>query len=88
MFSLILIVGIIAMVISARRFAARKEREGTWDRNGPLHPTTGPMLASEIFDSGLRRAWEHQHGPEGTHLPYAREMPPIVPPLDDDNAPR
>ena len=91
MISLILIVGFIAMVVSARRFAARKEREGSWDANGPKHPLHSRPPGADIydvFDGGLRRAWEQQHGPEGTVLPRAHDAPPIVPPLDDDSAPR
>ena len=33
----------IAVVISARRFVKRREREGEWDANGPVHPTEPPV---------------------------------------------
>ncbi|MGH7653109.1 MAG: adenylate/guanylate cyclase domain-containing protein [Gemmatimonadaceae bacterium] len=32
----------VAVVISARRFVKRREREGEWDANGPRHPTEPP----------------------------------------------
>lgn len=32
----------VAVVISARRFVKRRELEGEWDANGPLHPTEAP----------------------------------------------
>jgi hypothetical protein len=30
------------VVIAARRFARRREREGVWNANGPIHPTEPP----------------------------------------------
>ncbi|MFI5233558.1 MAG: hypothetical protein ACHQSE_13695 [Gemmatimonadales bacterium] len=31
-----------AAVVAARRFARKREREGLWDKNGPLNPTSPP----------------------------------------------
>lgn len=87
MISLILVVGVVAMIVSARRFAARKQREGEWDENGPRHPLPSRPAGADIYsvlDGGLRRAWEQTHGPEGKISPPMHDVPPIVPPPDDD----
>jgi hypothetical protein len=36
------IVFVGAAVLAARRFARKQEREGRWDKNGPVHPTAPP----------------------------------------------
>lgn len=36
----VLLVG--AVIVSARRFVRKQEREGLWDENGPIHPTAPP----------------------------------------------
>jgi hypothetical protein len=36
----IILVG--AAIVAARRFARRREREGLWNANGPIHPTPPP----------------------------------------------
>ena len=43
----LIFLGIVALfigaaIVSARRFARKREREGLWDKNGPLHPTPPP----------------------------------------------
>ncbi len=91
MFSLLIIGAVVAMIVAANRFAARKQREGEWDETGPRRPLpTRPAGADlySVYDGGLRRAWEQQHGPEGLPAPREYESPPIYPPPDDDRAPR
>ena len=38
----LLLVAVLAMLVSARRFEARERRLGKWDDNGPLVETDGP----------------------------------------------
>lgn len=38
----IVVLFIGAVIVSARRFARRREREGLWDKNGPVNPTAPP----------------------------------------------
>src|SRR6185312_14463530 len=33
---------IVASIVAAQRFARRREREGLWDKNGPINPTSPP----------------------------------------------
>jgi hypothetical protein len=41
-FILAIVIGVLMMRRSARRFMAEQQRVGRWDKNGPLHPTQGP----------------------------------------------
>jgi hypothetical protein len=41
-FILAIVIGVVMMRRSARRFIAEQQRLGRWDKNGPLHPTRGP----------------------------------------------
>jgi hypothetical protein len=38
----IVIVPCCAVVVAAHRFARRREREGLWNANGPIHPSEPP----------------------------------------------
>jgi len=37
-----ILLGVLMMRRSARRFIAEQQRLGRWDKNGPLRPTRGP----------------------------------------------
>ena len=90
MFSLIIIVAVIAMIVAANRFAARKQQDGTWDESGPRNPLPSRPAGADIYsiyDGGLRRAFEQHHGAEGLVNPPVHETPPVLPPLDDDLPP-
>lgn len=43
----LIFIGIVALfigaaIVSARRFARKREREGLWDKHGPIHPSAPP----------------------------------------------
>jgi hypothetical protein len=50
-----------AVTLAARRHAARMRREGKWDENGPLRPTSPDDSYPLKYDpryGGLYRTWE------------------------------
>jgi len=52
----ILVVMVVAMFISARRFAARERKLGKWDDEGPLVETEGPE--HRVRNSGMEERLE------------------------------
>jgi hypothetical protein len=89
MISLVIVAAVVAMIVAANRYAARRQRNGEWGPDGPHHPLPTRPAGADLYnisDGGLRRAWEQQHGPEGYIPNPPREMPPILPPLDDSGA--
>ena len=65
MLTLFFLVAIIALVLGVRRFAARKQRDGSWDENGPRNPLPGRFEIFDAVDGPLRSVWERENGPEG-----------------------
>ena len=76
-----LVILVIGIRISMKRFEARRRQEGAWNENGPIDPIPARPLAADayaVFDGGLRRAFERRHGAEGrlAHEPIG--PPPII----------
>jgi len=64
------VVGFVVVYLAARRFEAAQRRNGRWDENGPIFPTTGPWGGKGVM--GERLEVTGQYVPR----PIPQELPP------------